>query len=145
MANYYGTLKIMRFDVDGFLQFVHDKYEKIAIDDTAARSWTRDVASLRRVWDSVMRMPPYGDASLYPNRNGRREPALMEVWIKAGDFWRAAGFKHNDELLCSQHGIPLREWEVTAIVKAQMEQSSTHGIISFGEIYSFRRICNPAA
>ena len=142
---YYGTLKIMRFDVDDFLQAVHDKYEQIAIEDASARSWTRDMASLRRVWDAVMQMPPQGDASLYPNRDGRREPALIEVWIKAGDFWRAAGFKQNDELLCSQHGIPLREWEVTAIVKAQMESPSTNGVMTFGETYSFRRICNPAA
>ena len=69
MANYYGTLKIMRFDVDDFLQAVHDKYEQIAIEDASARSWTRDMSSLRRVWDAVMQMPPQGDASLYPNRS----------------------------------------------------------------------------
>lgn len=76
------------FDVDGFIEQVFQKYEQMAQDDP--QNFGRvvhDREQLRRLWNLVLQMPERGDKSLYPNDNGQ-QPALMEVWHKAGDFWR---------------------------------------------------------
>ena len=53
---------------------------------------------LRRVWTAVLAVSsPQGDASLYPNRGGRRRAAAMKVWLLAGDYWRR-GFRTGDTL-----------------------------------------------
>lgn len=53
---------------------------------------------LRRVWTAVLSVSsPQGDASLYPNRGGRRRAAAMKVWLLAGDYWRR-GFRTGDTL-----------------------------------------------
>ena len=53
---------------------------------------------LRRVWTAVLSVSsPQGDASLYPNRGGRRRAAAMKVWLLAGDYWRR-GFRTGDVL-----------------------------------------------
>ena len=53
---------------------------------------------LRRVWTAVLSVSsPKGDASLYPNRGGRRRAAAMKVWLLAGDYWRS-GFRTGDTL-----------------------------------------------
>lgn len=85
------------FDLDGFLEEVFEKYEQIAQEDGHFARVTRDRESLRRMWEKVMAMPVRGDASLYPNRGGRQEPALMEVWLRAGDYWRC-GLRRGDTL-----------------------------------------------
>lgn len=86
------------FNVDEFIESVCLKYEQLAQEDAAFFGGiVRDRNSLRQMWNKTMQMPVRGDASLYPNRDGRREPALMEVWSKAGDYWRR-GFRLGDLL-----------------------------------------------
>lgn len=86
------------FNVDEFIESVCLKYEQLAQEDAAFFGGiVRDRNSLHQMWNKTMQMPVRGDASLYPNRNGRREPALMEVWLKAGDYWRC-GFRQGDLL-----------------------------------------------
>ena len=87
--------------------------------DKMAVNWVKTREELRELWDKVMRMPKQGDASLYPN-NEDSQPALMEVWHKAGDFWRA-GFRAGDKLICDQHGLPLHKWMIKAIKEAKGE------------------------
>ena len=80
------------FDVDAYLESV---YQKWAECETVQFRETRE--ALRKVWNAVLGdMNPRGDASLYPNAYGPH-PALMEVWHKAGDFWRR-GLRINDAL-----------------------------------------------
>ena len=80
------------FDVDGYLESV---YQKWAECETVQFRETRE--ALRKVWNAVLGdMNPRGDASLYPNAYGPH-PALMEVWHKAGDYWRR-GLRINDAL-----------------------------------------------
>lgn len=86
------------FNVDEFIESVCLKYEQLAQEDAAFFGGImRDRNSLHQMWNKTMQMPVRGDASLYPNRDGRREPALMEVWSKAGDYWRC-GFRQGDLL-----------------------------------------------
>ena len=80
------------FDVDGYLESV---YLKWADCETVQFRETRE--ALRRVWNAVLSCTkPGGDASLYPNAQ-EPHPALMEVWTKAGDYWRR-GLCSNDTL-----------------------------------------------
>ncbi|MBQ8064028.1 MAG: 3'-5' exoribonuclease [Prevotella sp.] len=88
---------------------------------------------MRSLWDSVINMPVQGDGTLYPN-NQEPQPALMEVWTKAGDFWRA-GFRQGDELACDQNGLPLRQWMIRAIHTAKGEAPEKKG-----ELYNFTAI-----
>lgn len=85
------------FDVDGFIEQVFQKYEQMAQDDSRYfGSVVRSREQLRRLWNLVMQMPEHGDKSLYPNLHGQ-QPALMEVWHKAGDYWRR-GLRQGDIL-----------------------------------------------
>ena len=80
------------FDVDGYLERV---YQKWAECETVQFRETRE--ALRKVWNAVLGdMNPGGDASLYPNAQ-EPHPALMEVWHKAGDYWRR-GLRINDAI-----------------------------------------------
>lgn len=86
------------FDVDGFIEQVFDKYNQIAQDDPRNFGGiVRSREQLHRLWNLVLQMPIQGDKNLYPNNHGRQEPALMEVWLKAGDFWRC-GLRKGDVL-----------------------------------------------
>ena len=81
------------FDVDGFLEEV---YQKWADCEIIGFRETRE--ALRNQWIKTLSVTrPSGDASIYPNNNGAHRPALMEVWMKAGDYWRA-GFRIGDLL-----------------------------------------------
>ena len=111
MNNYWATKQIMTFDVDKFINEVFGKYAGTVNEET------RD--DLQRQWDATLSMPRGGDASLYPNVNGPR-PALLEVWHKAGDFWRA-GYRLGDVLYCDQHGFPLEDWMFDKIRQAKGE------------------------
>lgn len=121
---YWATREIHDFDVEEFINQVADKYEQLAQEDSHFSGIVRDRDSLRHLWHKVMAMPLHGDASLYPNANGRREPALMEVWHKAGDFWRAK-YRDGDRLLCDQNGLPLYDWMVKAIIASQTATEET--------------------
>ena len=80
------------FDVDGYLESVYLKWAEC---ETVQFRETRE--ALRKVWNAVLGdMNPRGDASLYPNAQ-EPHPALMEVWHKAGDYWRR-GLRINDAL-----------------------------------------------
>lgn len=117
--DYWRTKEICTFYVDEFIDKVSSKYQQMAEAGEISASWVKTREELRKLWDKVMRMPIQGDASLYPN-NEDTQPALMEVWHKAGDFWRA-GFRADDELICDQHGLPLRKWMIKAIKEAKGE------------------------
>lgn len=80
------------FDVDGYLEGVYQKWQ-----DQEDASFRETREAIRQVWNAVLSVKsPSGDASLYPNKDGVH-PALMEVWMKAGDYWRA-GLRISDRL-----------------------------------------------
>ena len=86
------------FDVDGFIEDIYQKYQQVAVDDPRLAAWAKTREELRRQWVKTLSVTrPSGDATIYPNRDGRQEPALMEVWQKAGDFW-ARGLRIGDTL-----------------------------------------------
>jgi hypothetical protein len=84
--------------VDGFIEDVYQKYQQIAADDPTLAAWAKTREELRQQWVKTLSVTrPSGDATIYPNRDGRQEPALMEVWHKAGDYWRS-GLRIGDTL-----------------------------------------------
>ena len=86
------------FDVDGFIEDIYQKYQQVAADDPMLAAWAKTREELRQQWVKTLSVTrKSGDASIYPNRDGRQEPALMEVWHKAGDYWRA-GLRIGDTL-----------------------------------------------
>ena len=86
------------FDVDGFIEDIYQKYQQVAADDPRLAAWAKTREELRRQWVKTLSVTrPSGDATIYPNRDGRQEPALMEVWHKAGDYWRT-GLRIGDTL-----------------------------------------------
>lgn len=86
------------FDVDGFIEDIYQKYQQVADDDPRLAAWAKTREELRRQWVKTLSVTrPSGDATIYPNRDGRQEPALMEVWHKAGDYWRR-GLRIGDTL-----------------------------------------------
>ena len=118
MSNYWATREVMTFDVDKFIADVHQKYEQMAQENPALAAWAKTEEELRKLWDAVLNdRRPGGDASLYPNQHGP-QPALMEVWHKAGDFWRAK-YRLGDTLLCDQNGAALNPMELGLIAKAK--------------------------
>lgn len=69
------------FDLGGFVENVYQKF--------AGTEFEENREELLRVWVSVLSATnPRGDSSLYPNKDGRRRAAAMEVWHKACDYWR---------------------------------------------------------
>jgi hypothetical protein len=81
------------FDVDTFIESVFQKWQAC---ETVGFRETRE--ALRRQWDATLgERNPRGNARLYPNKNGEKHPALMEVWHKAGDYWRR-GLRLGDVL-----------------------------------------------
>ena len=118
MSNYWATREVMTFDVDKFIADVCKKYEQMAQENPALAAWAKTEEELRKLWDAVLNVRrPGGDASLYPNQHGP-QPALMEVWHKAGDFWRAK-YRLGDKLLCDQNGAALSPAELGWIAKAK--------------------------
>ena len=86
------------FDVDGFIEDIYQKYQQVAAEDPTLAAWAKTREELRRQWVKTLSVTrPSGDATIYPNRDGRQEPALMEVWQKAGDYW-ARGLRIGDTL-----------------------------------------------
>ena len=86
------------FDVDGFIEDIYQKYQQMAADDPRLAAWAKTREELRGQWVKTLSVTrPSGDATIYPNRDGRQEPALMEVWHKAGDYWRC-GLRIGDTL-----------------------------------------------
>ena len=81
------------FDVDTFIESVFQKWQAC---ETVGFRETRE--ALRRQWDATLgERNPRGNSALYPNKNGEKHPALMEVWHKAGDYWRR-GLRLDDVL-----------------------------------------------
>ena len=118
MSNYWATREVMTFDVDKFIADVCEKYKQMAQENPALAAWAKTEEELRKLWDAVLNdRRPGGDASLYPNQHGP-QPALMEVWHKAGDFWRAK-YRLGDTLLCDQNGAALNPMELGLIAKAK--------------------------
>ena len=116
MAKYICNKKKVwhKFDVEKFLHEVSAEYEQLAQSDSHFAHITRDVESLRKMWDETMAMPACGDPTIYPNRGHQIEPALMKVWHKAGGFWRANGCSCNLSLWCDDADEPRRaEFEYT--------------------------------
>lgn len=118
--DYWRTKEILTFDVDKFINGICAKYQQMAKESPDANKWVKSYDELRTLWDKVMEMPVKGDASLYPG-DDEPQPAMTDVWLKAGDFWRA-GFRKGDSLICDQHGIPLRRWMIRVIKTANGEK-----------------------
>lgn len=77
-------------NVDQFIEDVYREFEGTEFEESREE--------LRRVWTAVLSVSsPQGDASLYPNRGGRRRAAAMKVWLLAGNYWRR-GFRTGDVL-----------------------------------------------
>ena len=124
MSNYWATREVMTFDVNKFIADVHKKYEQMAQENPALAAWAKTEEELQQLWDAVLNdHRPGGDASLYPNQHGP-QPALMEVWHKAGDFWRAK-YRLGDKLLCDQNGAALNSMELGLIAKAKADSDSS--------------------
>ena len=86
------------FNVDEFIEAIFQKYQQMAAEDPRLAVWAKTREELHQQWVKTLSvMRPSGDAAIYPNRDGRQEPALMEVWHKAGDFWRR-GLRIGDRL-----------------------------------------------
>ena len=77
-------------DVDGFIESVYQEFVGTEFEESRE--------TLHNIWTAVLSVTnPRGDASLYPNENGRKRAAAMKVWHKAGDYWRR-GFRLGDTL-----------------------------------------------
>lgn len=113
--NYWATKEIKTFDDEGYINEMFEKYAGTVNEESQE--------ALQRQWDATLSMPRGGDASLYPNAHGPR-PALLDVWHKAGDFWRA-GYRRGDVLYCDQHGFPLEDWMFDKIRQAKGEDVTT--------------------
>ena len=130
MSNYWATREVMTFDVDKFIADVCKKYEQMAQENPALAAWAKTEEELRKLWDAVLNVRrPGGDASLYPNQHGP-QPALMEVWHKAGDFWRAK-YRLGDTLLCDQNGAALSPTELGWIAKAKASSDTENDDILY--------------
>ena len=130
MSNYWATREVMTFDVDKFIADVCKKYEQMAQENPALAAWAKTEEELRKLWDAVLNVRrPGGDASLYPNQHGP-QPALMEVWHKAGDFWRAK-YRLGDKLLCDQNGAALSPAELGWIAKAKASSDTENDDILY--------------
>lgn len=116
MNNYFAKREIRTFDVDTFINDVYNRFCGTPNEESRE--------DLQQLFDKVLNMPRGGDASLYPNANGPR-PALLEVWHKAGDFWRANGFSKPARLLCDQNGIVIDEETAQKIAAAKAAISGT--------------------
>jgi len=90
------------FDVDAFIESVFQKWQAC---ETIGFRETRE--ALRRQWDATLGCRnPRGNAALYPNKNGEKHPALIEVWLKAGDYWRR-GLRLGDVLPAVEPGCKI--------------------------------------
>ena len=116
MNNYFAKREIRTFDVDAFINDVYNRFCGTPNEESRE--------DLQELWNKVLAMPRGGDASLYPNAHGPR-PALLEVWHKAGDFWRANGFSKPARLLCDQNGIVIDEETAQKIATAKAAISGT--------------------
>lgn len=77
-------------NVGDVIEGVYREFEGTEFEESREELW--------RVWTAVLSVSsPRGDASLYPNRGGRRRAAAMKVWLLAGDYWRR-GFRTGDVL-----------------------------------------------
>lgn len=77
-------------NVGDVIEGVYREFEGTEFEESREELW--------RVWTAVLAVSsPQGDASLYPNRGGRRRAAAMKVWLLAGDYWRR-GFRTGDVL-----------------------------------------------
>lgn len=113
---FLASREVLTFDVDNFISEVYGKFAGTANEES--------IEALRDLWDKVLSMPRGGDKSIYPNANGHH-PALLEVWHKAGDFWRANGFSKPARLLCDQNGIVIDEETAQKIAAAKAAISGT--------------------
>ena len=107
---WYAQKEVIVFNVDAFISDVYNRFCGTPNEESRE--------DLQELWDKVLTMPRGGDASLYPNAHGPR-PALLEVWHKAGDFWRANGFSKPARLLCDQYGIVIDEKTAQRIAAAK--------------------------
>ena len=144
MSNYWATREVMTFDVDKFIADVCEKYKQMAQENPALAAWAKTEEGLRKLWDAVLNdRRPGGDASLYPNQHGP-QPALMEVWHKAGDFWRAK-YRLGDTLLCDQNGAALNPMELGLIAKAKAEPKIIQTSEAANVAPDLKHLCNDAA
>ena len=107
---YWASIEVKEFNVDEFIESVYQEF--------AGTEHEESREELKSLWTKVLSVTsPRGDASLYPNNNGKHRAAAMKVWHKAGDFWRAK-YRLGDKLLCDQNGIALTKNDLASIAKA---------------------------
>lgn len=116
MNNFFATREIRTFDVETFISDVYNRFCGTPNEESRE--------DLQQIWNKVLAMPRGGDASLYPNAHGHH-PALLEVWLKAGDFWRANGYCMPARLLCDQYGIAIDEATAQKIAAAKAAINGT--------------------
>ena len=116
--DYWRSLQVQVFDPAAFITAVHDKY--------ADTNGCATMDALRRQWDATMAMPQEGDAKVCPYQPGVPRFALMEVWQKASDFWRA-GYRPGDKLFSDQYGHALWPWMLDAIQGAPSDVAQAPG------------------
>lgn len=116
MKDFMAAREVAAFDVDKFISDVYNRFAGTINEESHE--------DLRALWDKVLAMPRGGDASLYPNAHGPH-PALLEVWQKAGDFWRANGRRKPARLLCDQYGIVVNEETAQKIAAAKTPGTPT--------------------
>ena len=116
---YWASIEVKEFNVDEFIENVYQEF--------AGTEHEESREELKSLWAKVLSVTnPRGDASLYPNNNGKHRAAAMKVWHKAGDFWRAK-YRQGDQLLCDQHGIALTKNDLASIAKAKAGSGAENG------------------
>lgn len=96
-----ASIEVNVFDAEKFIEEVWAKY--------VGTEHEVEITKLQELWRKVMAMPPQGDPSLCPYVPGEPHLAFMDIWAKAGDFWRAM-YRVGDILYCDQYGHPLYNW-----------------------------------
>jgi len=123
--DYWASIEVKEFNVDEFIESVYQEF--------AGTEHEESREELMNLWNKVLSVTsPRGDASLYPNNNGKHRAAAMKVWHKAGDFWRAK-YHQGDQLLCDQHGIALTKNDLASIAKAKAGSGTVLGTEAQGD------------
>ncbi len=125
ICSHWARYQVHQFDINQFIEAVYQKYQAMSEREPGTAAWAASRERLQQLWDSVLSgSSKRVDATLYPNRGGNHQPALMEVWLKACDFWRAK-YRQGDTLFCDQFNSPIRQHELFLIRLGQLQINKT--------------------